>query len=755
MHYCLKIFALCFVGILIALTSASQPFQRIYDYNFTTGQGLLENPLAGGMNSCQISHLDVNMDGKKDLFLFDKSNARISIYLNMDDTPGTINYKYTAEYNSIFPSGLRNWVFMRDLNCDGKEDLLFNSGGGFRVYWNTSTTSLSFASTPTSPIQASYELIPGSTFLSNVYSVAPDISAFEDIDNDGDMDIITWTESAGSLYLYINMAVENGDCSQPEFVCKGMCYAMLNEAPDSFEIMIGNAFECSNDVVNPRSDMDESIELNERMHVGGTLMVVDLDQNGKKDLIIGDVGNPNLVAIPITTASNGRDSAMAVIDNFPSTYSNTTAVNLKLFPAAFYLDINNDGVKDLVVGSNAYADSEDRHSFWLYLNRGLDDLPDFEYVEDNFLQGGQIDLGTGAFPVVFDVDGDGKKDLLISNIKYYDGINNLTSVIHYYRNNGTINAPSFELVDDNWLNLAMHGWHSAYPAFGDLDGDGDMDLIVGDQDGKLHRFTNTAGSGVSPQFELTEEFLTDNQLNIIDVGQFSVPQILDLNEDGLSDLIIGEYNGNINYYQNVGTASQHSFQHMADTLGGVLATSILGIQGKSVPHFFKNAQNQWELLLGTEVGEINHYRNISGNLNGSFELITNRFENLYDGARSAPFLADINGDNRAELFIGNLSGGISIYQGLAVSIDEHHVNHSFQCYPNPTTANVTIAFPWDAHETATIELYDVLGKLVMSTQTQLQRVTLNTSDYPSGMYLLRVQSPKFNGTQRLIIRKDH
>jgi hypothetical protein len=735
-------FSMCFVFI-----THGQGLQRVYDVPMTVNGQTLHNAWAGGLNSCQVSQFDANLDGKKDLFIFDKTNSRISVYLNEDDTPGVISYKYTAAYNHAFPTGLRNWAFMRDMNCDGKEDLLVNSGGGFRIYYSTSgNASLSFSPTPTLPIKALYEVEGGGSFQGNIYSVAPDISAFEDIDDDGDIDVITWTENANSLYLFINMAVENGDCSVPDFVCRGFCYGMVNEAPDSFELFTGEDFSCAIDVPNPRSS-DENDDRNR--HVGGTILVIDLDQNGIKDLILGDVGNNDLFALPLTDSSTGRDSAMYVVPNFPADYGNTIPVHLDIFPAGYYLDINNDGVKDLVVSSNAFSDAEDRHSMWLYLNNGQNDLPEFEFIQDDFLQSEQLDLGTGAYPVIADIDQDGKPDLFVSNYRYYDGLNAYTNRIHYYRNTGTSSQPAFELVDDNWLNMAEHNWRGVYPAFGDLDGDGDMDLILGDLDGSLHYFRNE-GNG---SFELIETQLKDHLNAVIDVGQFSTPQLVDLNDDGKLDLAIGEYNGNINYYENNGTTQNPSFIHRADTLGNIVATSILGIQGKSVPHFFKNASGQWELLIGSETGQINHYRNVSGNLNGTFELVTLTYMNIIDGERSAPFVADIDGDGLKEMLVGNFGGGLGYYKGVVVSANELTHPMRIMIYPNPTRDQLTIQIDELQHEKAQLMIVDAIGRIVHQELMTQQPHVLQLSHLQAGVYFINVRSEFYNATERIIIQR--
>ena len=103
---------------LFAILSTAQ-WNRIYDVPVVVGDTAIFNPWAGGINSAQISTFDANLDGLQDIFVFDRIGSRISIFINMDGTPGAMRYRYTQEYNHLFPSTLRHWVFLRDMNCDG------------------------------------------------------------------------------------------------------------------------------------------------------------------------------------------------------------------------------------------------------------------------------------------------------------------------------------------------------------------------------------------------------------------------------------------------------------------------------------------------------------------------------------------------------------------------------------------------------------------------------------------------------------
>ncbi len=86
----------------------------------------------------------------------------------------------------------------------------------------------------------------------------------------------------------------------------------------------------------------------------------------------------------------------------------------------------------------------------------------------------------------------------------------------------------------------------------DWDEDGDIDLISGENNGKVMLFENT-GLGSEPVPLLTQiGYIKANNVDI-DVGSLSVPLVDDWNEDGKKDLIVGSDTGYVYLYVNVGT----------------------------------------------------------------------------------------------------------------------------------------------------------------------------------------------------------
>jgi hypothetical protein len=129
------------------------------------------------------------------------------------------------------------------------------------------------------------------------------------------------------------------------------------------------------------------------------------------------------------------------------------------------IDVNNDGLKDLLVSSfdPNIQKSANQSSVWLYLNTGTAAVPEFTLYTKNFLQSDMIDLGSGAYPVLVDLDGDGLTDLLVGNWGNWNGCSRdqwgilnceFIASIAYFKNVGTKTSPSFKLITNDLGGLS-------------------------------------------------------------------------------------------------------------------------------------------------------------------------------------------------------------------------------------------------------------------------------------------------------------
>jgi hypothetical protein len=98
----------------------AQDYSRM-NFLIVDGSVPLTNPFAGGLKAPQFSNIDFNMDGKNDLFVFDR-NGDIILPFVKTGLPGQPTYAYTPEIANWFPR-LESWALIRDYNKDNVPDI--------------------------------------------------------------------------------------------------------------------------------------------------------------------------------------------------------------------------------------------------------------------------------------------------------------------------------------------------------------------------------------------------------------------------------------------------------------------------------------------------------------------------------------------------------------------------------------------------------------------------------------------------------
>ncbi|MEC9302866.1 MAG: T9SS type A sorting domain-containing protein [Bacteroidota bacterium] len=713
-------------SLLFNTSYAQMIFNRDTSLSFFENGLPYKSALDGGINSGQFSNIDLNLDGVMDLIVFDRSGNKLNPYINNNG-----NYIYAPKYRNNFPK-IHDWILMRDYNLDGKNDIFTYSSGGMAVYLNTSNNvDLEFTEV-TQLVLSDY----GSNFL-NIYISPVDIPAISDIDYDGDLDVLTFSILGGFVEYHKNQSMElYGNCDSLIFEFSESCWGLFYEGLNSY---ILNCQNCQCPQVNSNYNAKQK-------HAGSTILAIDIDNDNDKDLILGDISYNNLNIL--VNGGDSQNAFMVDIDSiFPQNFNNTLAANIQGFPAGYYIDVTSDGIKDLIVTTNSQNNSENYESCWLYENNGQNNEPNFNFIQNNFLQADMLDFGTSAFPVFYDYNNDGLEDLIIGNYGYHNANNDPTSSLALLENTGNDSIPSFNLIDRDWLNISAINLNTSLnipalnlkPTFGDLDGDNNKDLILGDADGKLHLFTNIGNNNFQ---------LSNPNFQNIDIGQFAQPQLIDVNRDGLIDIIIGEQDGTINFLPNNGSSNNAIFDTIIENWGGIDVDQSYISTGFSSP-FLYDSSGVYILFVGSYSGNIYQFSNIENNIYGQFTELNSTVSSIWDGGKSALTLKDINSDNSPEMIIGNLAGGISyfssdsLFNDTTISYNNNTNKNLFTIYPNPNQDKINISSTLNGE----IKIYNLNGKIVKRKQKISEKETINISDLDKGIYLIKF----LQNTKRFII----
>jgi hypothetical protein len=223
-----------------------------------------------------------------------------------------------------------------------------------------------------------------------------------------------------------------------------------------------------------------------------------------------------------------------------------------------YMDYDADGVLDLVVGVGSWTDygwdnAFDRQGRWTrgplhgyvywFRNTGSTDRPQYAEHQQLMAAGRPVDVYGMPSPNLADFDGDGDLDLLCG--EFLDGFS-------YFQNLGTRAQARFAgsvRLSHKGQPLTMD-LQMITPTAVDWDGDGDMDLIVGDEDGRvaLVEHTGRIENGV-PQFLPPQYF--QQEARDLKFGALVTPVSVDWDGDGDEDLVCGNTAGHLGFFENL------------------------------------------------------------------------------------------------------------------------------------------------------------------------------------------------------------
>ena len=172
------------------------------------------------------------------------------------------------------------------------------------------------------------------------------------------------------------------------------------------------------------------------------------------------------------------------------------------------------------------------------------------------------------------------------------------------------------------------------PSFADLDKDGDLDLALGNADGTVKFYENIGSPGL-PSF--IEQTGTKNPFKSIDIGNNSTPTFVDIDKDGDLDIIIGNSAGTISYYENITDSTGIKFGLRTSTNNPF---NGIDVGDNSTPTFADlDKDGDLDAVIGTADGTIKYYKNTGIPSKPTFTAQTgtsNPFNNIDIGDNSTP-----------------------------------------------------------------------------------------------------------------------
>ena len=250
-----------------------------------------------------------------------------------------------------------------------------------------------------------------------------------------------------------------------------------------------------------------------------------------------------------------------------------------------------------------------------------------------------------------DLDGDGDLDLVTGSPN---------GAFHYFENTGAATAPAFTKRSGATNPLdSVNAGNYISPALIDLDGDGDLDLIAGRDRGTIAYLENT-GTSTNPVF--TERSGALNPLDSVNVGTFSSPALADFDDDGDPDLIVGNKDGNIAYFENTGTATTASFTQRTSTNNPLDGVDV-GIS--SSPELTDlDGDGDVDLVVWGWYGAITYFENTGAATAPVFTEFTGADMplDIIAAFYAPPALADLDGDGDPDIVAAHYSGALRYFE---------------------------------------------------------------------------------------------
>ena len=713
-----------------------------------------------GTQAWSVSIGDLNLDGKPDIAVGNRSGGSVSVLLN---TTATGAAAPTFGAKTDFTTGANNFfVTVGDVNSDGVPDILATSRTTALVYVFLNTT-VPGASTPT--------FMAASTFGTASQPYTPVLA---DINGDGKQDIALPNGVGNSVSVYINTtgmgaaapsfssntALPIGNNSY--FVAVGdingdgkLDEAVANINSNSVSVLINSTSPgASTPAFTPVTDFSTASGPR-------TLCIKDFNGDGKPDLAAPN-SNSTSVSILFNTTSPGSSTP-----SFTAKTDFTTGSSPYGIAAA---DFNGDGKPDLAIANFAST------SVSVLLNTTASGslTPSFSVNTD-------FTTGSGPYYVAAgDVNGDGKADLIVANYN-----SNTVSVLLNTTSPGA-STPTFSPKTDY-----ITGTTPNFVAIGDFNGDGRSDISVSNENStSVSVFINTTTPGaLTPSFTAKTDFTTGNNPTSVAVG--------DMNGDGKPDMVVANLGSTlVSVFLNttVAGSSTPAFSAKIDFTTGalprIIAIGDLNNDGKPDLTTENFSTSSLYVLLNTSVFplpvELSSFTSSLNNNsvilnwntdqeenNSGFDIERSSFGNVWSKIGFVQGSGTVN-QSRSYSFTDNgLSSGRYNYRLKQTDYNGNFRYYELsneviigvpskfslsQNYPNPFNPETKINYSLPVAGNVSIKIFDIAGKEIMQLVNEKQdagfyTVRFNASGLSSGTYFYKLTAGDFSETRKMLLLK--
>jgi len=582
--------AVVFCVASVVLIATAHGFQREIDTIPVLIDGeLVSDPFAGGIQWPRVVLADIDDDSDFDLLVGDHDGS-VHFYRNIATGE---EYSFVPEPHVLaeIKVGSRAAPTVVDIDDDGDQDIFVGEAvGAISFYRNIGTRT-----------DPAFELV--SERFQDIKAGPASFPSFADVDNDGDFDLFVGTGAyiwpvnvGGNVHWYENV----GTPEHPEFTLVTEQFASIrvevfNSRPvfadidgdDDLDLFVGSGggqiqfFRNTGTPSSHEYGLETETFADIDVERGGQVELADIDNDGDLDLFVTEsYGNIHFYR-NVGTSSEYRFKL--VTEDFAYLLNDVGCLSTPTFA-----DIDDDDDFDMFVG-------REFGTIHFYRNIGSSTDPVFSLETRDYgeiLAGFDVLLVGFSVPAFVDIDADGDLDLFV-------GVG--TGELLFYRNVGTASDPRFVRATD--MQRIAHRSHLA-PAFADIDGDGDFDLLARHMDG--YAFYLNSGTAADPQFKLLPNAFPEVRLSTLNQQRFA-----DVDNDGDWDLVVGKGN--------------HK-------------TLFLSGDGLTL------------------------YRNTGSAEEPVFSLETTDFGDAYVPSDACPAFVDIDGDGDLDLFLGELDGGLHFYR---------------------------------------------------------------------------------------------